>query len=256
MKSPFLIVFVLAVILILGYCQVTKEPASPKSELETSDQSESDPRLKKIKLVQNQPKANPPPPSQNSAQSSSPGFLPTSMESPQKFEVLQKSIQQLAGCLNMEVKPLNAADQFDFGSLYSSIGSDLGDVVMKLEEWSATDIRTPEGEIRRLYLEAPSEKSRARKLRYISMNRNGAQKDISLTNEQSTNPTDTLLASLEADGQVVSKSRSERIYFENGDSLLVVEKNGSIYSFQLPHDGKTFSCTGADQATSMQCQCR
>lgn len=184
-------------------------------------------------------------------------FLPTKMEDPQRFEVLQQNLKQMAVCLNMKVGALDAQAEFNFDYFSNLISEDLGDVVTQSEEWYATDIRTKAGEVRRIFVENATEGglNPHRKLKYSSLSPGGEQKELPLTPEQMTNPSDALLASLESDGDVVGRSMSRRIFFQNGDDLLLVERNGKIYSFQLPHDGKTFSCTGVD-GQAMKCQCK
>ncbi|HWU42086.1 MAG TPA: hypothetical protein VN132_01570, partial [Bdellovibrio sp.] len=95
-----------------------------------------------------------------------------------------------------------------------------------------------------------------RVLKYSTINANGSQTEIPISKEQSQNPTDTLIASLEGDGQITSKSMARKIYFQNGDDMSVVERNGHIYSFELAHDQKLFKCSGVDAASSINCSCK
>lgn len=186
------------------------------------------------------------------------GFLPTKMEDPKLFEGLQTNFKQMSVCLNMKMGPFSQGDDMNFETLNTIIAPDLGDIVTTTEDWSATDIKTNSGEIRRIFLRTnPSNDTEQTKtLNYYSIQPNGSQKEISLSKEQRTNPTDTLLASLEGDGQLVSKSVARKVYYQNGDDLSVVERNGRVYSFELAHDGKTFKCSGVDAAKTLNCNCK
>ncbi|MBV2169278.1 MAG: hypothetical protein KUL82_11290 [Bdellovibrio sp.] len=191
------------------------------------------------------------------ATSSASGFLPTQMEDAGKFEALQKHLKEMGQCLNMVVSPLDSQSEFNFETLNAAISADLGDVVTQSEEWSATDIRTKSGELRRIYIEnSPDIAAESqRTLKYYSL-QGGTQKELPLSKEQTTNPSEALVASLESDGELVGRSVSRRLYYQNGDDLLLVERNGKIYSLELPHDGKTFRCTGLDSAVTMKCECK
>lgn len=204
-------------------------------------------------------KATPPPPMDTAVPTgTAAGFLPTKMEDPQKFEAYQKHTQAMATCLNMKIQPLDPQAEINFDNFNKAISADLGDVVAQSDEWFTTDIRTPSGEVRRIYVENTNTASGepTRTLKYSVMEASGVQREIPLAAEQTNNPTDTLIATLESDGSIVGKANSRRIFYQNGDDLLLVERDGKIYSFELPHDGKIFSCTGADSAVTMSCTCK
>jgi hypothetical protein len=185
------------------------------------------------------------------------GFLPTKMEDPKLFESIQKNIKEMSTCLNMKIGPFIEHDEMNLHTLVNVMSPDLGDVVGSKEDWTVTDIKTSGGEIRRIFVQVSDESQGppVRTLKYFIMNPNG-QKEIPLSSEQSKNPTDTVMGSLEADGQLVGKSNAQRIYFQNGDDLSVVVRDGRIYGFELAHDQKTFKCTGFDSAGKMNCSCK
>lgn len=186
------------------------------------------------------------------------GFLPTQMEDPKRFELLQKSFKELAVCLKMTTGPFTQNDDMNFETLNTVIAPDLGEVVTTMDEWSATDIKTSSGEIRRIFIKNNSDTSTdsVRTLSYYAMQTDGSQKNLPLSKEQANNPSEALLASLESDGQLVSRSSARKIYYQNGDDLSVVEKNGQIYSFAVNHDQKNFGCTGADSSKTLSCHCK
>ena len=248
-KSPVAQISIVAAFAIVSYFAYSRfRQGTPGTA--TVDRAEQAPQL-----VAARAKAIVPPPT---AQGTEAGFLPTQMEDPARFEAIHKGLQDMSTCLNMKMAPLDPQSEFSYDTLMSVIAPDMGDVVMKNDEWFSTDIRTPQGEVRRLYLEIASnfENEGQRTLKYYSLSEGGGQKEIPLSPEQRNDPSDTLLASLESDGAVIGQAKSQRTFFENGDNLLTVETNGKIYSFQLPHDGKVFMCTGMDSARSMKCGCR
>jgi hypothetical protein len=92
-------------------------------------------------------------------------------------------------------------------------------------------------------------------LKYYSIGADGEQKELPLTEEQTNDPSETLVASLEADGTVISKSKSQRAFFQNGGNVLTVERNGKLYSFDVPYNEKRFRCEGIDAASTIKCNC-
>ncbi len=254
-RNAFILVGVVAVLLVISYCFF----GGPKSNNMPHDFPPELPNP-------TSPTANPAAhgePAAPEAASGEPavdanGFLPTKMEDPKRFELLQKNFKDMAVCLNMKIGPFTQNDEMNFETLNTIIAPDLGEVVTTTEDWSATDIKTNSGEIRRIFIKNnPNvEMDGNRTLKYYAMQANGSQKEIPLSKEQMANPSDTLIASLEADGQLVSKSSARKVYYQNGDDLSVVEKNGRIYSFELMHDGKTFKCLGADTAATLACHCK
>lgn len=185
------------------------------------------------------------------------GFLPTKMEDPKLFEFAQKNLKEMSVCLNMKMSAFAENEQMSLQVLENIISPDLGDIVATMEDWSATDIKTGAGEVRRIFIETKESANGEplRKLKYYSMS-SGGQKEIPLSKEQSSNPSDTVIGGLEADGQMIGKSVARKVYFQNGDDLSVVERDGRVYAFELAHDQKTFKCTGFDASASMSCSCK
>lgn len=206
------------------------------------------------------PRAVPPPPSV-SVQPSEPanGFLPTKMEDPDRFALIDKNLQAMSKCLNMKMNSLDSQAEFNFQSLNNVINPDFGAIVLQTEEWSATDLRTKSGEVRRIFIETPQNNSNdnpRRQLKYFSISADGQQTELTISEDLKLNPPESLISSLEADGELIGNSVSRRIYYENGDDLLLVERNGKIFSFELSHEGKTYSCSGMDATSTLACQCQ
>ncbi|KHD88955.1 MAG: hypothetical protein OM95_05665 [Bdellovibrio sp. ArHS] len=248
----FLIVAVLIALAIFFYLKPANTPEEPSVNPETMGTAapHSGARLNK---------AAPPPPMDAAVPTgTAAGFLPTQMEDPKKFAAYQRHLQEMASCLNMKISALDPQAEINFENFNAAISADLGDVVAQSDEWFTVDLKTPAGEVRRIYVENSGQPGgeASRTLKYSVMGPGGAQKEIPLAAEQANNPTDTLIASLESDGSIIGKANSRRIFYQNGDDLLLVERDGKMYSFELPHDGKVFTCTGADSAVTMSCSCK
>lgn len=255
-KSTLILSLIVALVLILSYCHFSKEESADMPEAPSEAMGALPPAPSEGASAATV-KASPPPMDLEGAAPAS-GFLPTEMEDPKKFALFQQKLKEMSVCLNMKINNLDSAVELNFDALNEAINPDLGEIVTQSEEWIATDIRTKSGELRRIYIEnMPNEElESARTLKYFSFAADGSHKEISLSKEQRANPSETLIASLESDGEIVGRSISRKIFYQNGDDLLLVEKNGKIFSFELSHDSANFRCTGADKASTFQCQCR
>lgn len=183
-------------------------------------------------------------------------FLPTQMEDPQLFTSLRKMVEDMNSCIGTQAK-FDENEDFSVDVLNNMVMPFLGEIVMTTHEWATSDIQTPEGEIRRIYLEYHEDivSDAVASLKYYSINSAGEQKEITLSDEQKMDPSETLIASLEADGSLIGRSRSQRMFYQSGGNVLIVERNGKLYSMDVPLNGKRFRCDGMDAAASLKCQC-
>lgn len=195
-----------------------------------------------------------PPPKESNEQEL--GFLSTETEDKKKFEVLDRSLKDLGACLQIKTGSLDKNDQISFDSFNNSMSADLGEVVNSTELWATTDLRTESGEVRRILIENNVDGSTSvGTLSYWSF-KNGTQTELPLSNEQRANPTDALIASLEADGKVFGGAMSRKIFYTNGGEVTLLEKNGQMAGLSVEHEGRTFRCENMDTADSTKCNCQ
>lgn len=244
------LIFISILLLVLSFCEFGKGPSGPFSIFRgslNSETSQESAHLTKASW----------PPVESSAKAAAPGFLPTRTESPEKFQAFKNALLDMGSCLNMQIGTPDPESEINFDYFNSLISSDLGEIVEENEEWTLTDLRTPDGEIRRIFVEnIPQDETKIQhNLRYFRVRADGELEEIPRTEEQATLPAETLMINLEKDGEVLARSRARRIFYQNGDGLLLVERNGKIYSLQLPHDEKIFKCLGADDPQTMKCSC-
>ncbi|MGE5085953.1 MAG: hypothetical protein ACM3MG_06590 [Bacillota bacterium] len=252
-KSAIVSVVILVIILVLSYCYFGKNSQNSTfpANMPPSDSSDNKAHSEQVAPPPNEDVAN-------SANTDAAGFLPTKMEDPERFDLIQKNIKDLGQCLHIQVGTFDKSEEFNFETLNELVAPDLGQVVHQEEEWSSTDIKTNSGEIRRIFIKSSGADTGSinRQLKYYAMNPLGGQKELPISKEQEFNPSETLIASLESDGQLVTKSLARKFFYQNGDDLNVVEKNGQIYSFGLGHEGAFFSCQGVDSAKTIRCVCK
>jgi hypothetical protein len=170
----------------------------------------------------------------------------------------QKSFQSMGQCFDTPIGGSQESVPSDFspGTLEQMISQTQGDIATQNEEWSSSDIRLPTGEVRRLLVQSftdDPESEVGKKLTYSTVTADGTVQEMPLSDDQKRNPSESLIASLESDGQVSSRSQAKRIFFQNGGDLFVTEKDGALVSYEYTVEGKTFRCSGLDSTPNCKC---
>lgn len=137
--------------------------------------------------------------------------------------------------------------------MLSSLQGDLGDPVIRSEDWTSTEIETPSQEKKLIKIETNYENEDiVKKLKYFNVTNEGLI-PIDLSDEQTTEPTSTFLASLESEGKVIKTEKSERVFYQNGEEVLYTESNGLIEFIEISRQGKTLKCPSLEKS---DCTCR
>lgn len=167
-----------------------------------------------------------------------------------------KALHDLSSCLAMKSEPLDGAEP-RLENWLSAIRGEMGDPVLQTEDWSSAEIETPEGEHRsiRVEMDYSGEDRIVRRVKYSKVGADGEPSElIPLSKEQSEEPSDTFLASLESDGKIVKRETAQRLYFGGGEEIVVTEKNGKIYELDMSRAGRTFKCRPFDPDPN-SCKC-
>jgi hypothetical protein len=166
-----------------------------------------------------------------------------------EFEVQARAnmglmLNKLAECTEIKNTVSESTAEPTLTSILDSVQSDLGEPVIRSEDWNTTEIKMPDGGSRLIRIETVYEDDDIiKKLKYYQV-----------TNQQTVNPSETFLASLEKEGEVASRERSERVFFQNGEEIMYIEKNGKIVSSEIIKAGKSLKCGDYGQKT-FRCQC-
>lgn len=167
-----------------------------------------------------------------------------------------KALHDLSSCLAMKSEPLDGAEP-RLENWLSAIRGEMGDPVLQTEDWSSAEIETPEGEHRsiRVEMDYSGEDRIVRRVKYSKVGADGEPgEQIPLSKEQSEEPSDTFLASLESDGKIVKRETAQRLYFGGGEEIVVTEKNGKVYELDMSRAGRTFKCRPFDPDPN-SCKC-
>lgn len=176
------------------------------------------------------------------------------MDDNQVREKFTQALHDMGTCLGVKALPPGNGLEPTLDNWMETIKGDLGEAVLQTEDWSTVDLTTSSGERRRIRVEMDySGADRiVRRVRYSRMS-GEAQEPIPLTTEQSEDPNETFLASLESDGQVSAREKAQRIYFGDGAEVVVTEKNGHIADITMNRSGRSFHCAPSEPEA---CKCQ
>ncbi|MNJ92802.1 hypothetical protein D3C87_104760 [compost metagenome] len=161
-----------------------------------------------------------------------------------RSEQFAQAMQEMAVCLNVRPPALEEGADVSLINVQDSLSEDFGGVIFQEDEWVTTDLRLPTGEVRRLFIQSAigDGDQLERRLKYYAVDSQGQLSELPLEEEQRVNPSEALLASLEADGEISSRSSSKKLFMQNGAEMHVAESQGQVYSFEVIFEGKTFRC--------------
>ncbi|MBL7543029.1 MAG: hypothetical protein JNL11_04395 [Bdellovibrionaceae bacterium] len=161
---------------------------------------------------------------------------------------------KLSECTEIKNSVAENNPEPNLSSILDSVQSELGEPVIRSEDWNATEIQLPDGTRRLIRIETVYEDDDiVKKVKYFQI-ADKAMLPLDLTPEQAVNPSETFIASLEKEGEVVVREHSERVFFQNGEEINYVEKNGRIMTSEIIRAGKSLKCGEYGQKT-FRCQC-
>ena len=152
-------------------------------------------------------------------------------------------LREIGQCLEIH-NSLNDSAKPTFAELQSSLASSLGEVIETSLDWKNVHISLPNGEKRRLRIEveADGEDAVHRQLQYYAVDAENLPVLINLPLEQTENPSDTFIASLENEGQITLQEEARRGAYLQGAELYYVERNGELSEIEMNYRGKSVRC--------------
>lgn len=165
-------------------------------------------------------------------------------------------LKQLGICLG--IQPQVDSDKIapTYENLLANLKPELGEVVVRMDDWVQQDLKYADGSMKRIRSETEYQDNGnpIKRIQLYKINAQGMPEMQPLNPDQSTDPSDEFLNSLRAEGQETLEEKGGRVYYQEGEELVLVERGGKIQSFSLTKGEKTFSCTETDSVTS-NCQC-
>lgn len=165
----------------------------------------------------------------------------------------QNAWQDMEACLDLGTAQIDSAGTVD--SWIIGLRTSLGEPVLQTEDWSEVELQTSSGERRRMHvgMDYSGDDRIVRRLTYEKYLADGSKEAIPLAPEQAIDPSDTIIATIESDGQALNRQRFQRIYFENGEEILVRELNGQAVDLEVNRGGRQFKCSGIGSAGRCEC---
>lgn len=173
--------------------------------------------------------------------------------SPKNFS---ERLKEISGCL--QLNNLSDVDLNDptLDNLMTSLKPALGEMVVLTDDWTQLDVEFSDGIVKKIRTEInyddPSDPTKY--LQVYRMNAEGFPEMETIDEKQALNPSREYLDSLVAGSNIVLEEKGGRAYFQNGEELAIVERNGSLDAISLNVKNKTVSCTNLMNKDS-SCQC-
>ncbi len=172
------------------------------------------------------------------------------------MKIFAEKLRDLGTCLETQNNVPGDELEPNLQTVVDSVRGEWGESVINTEDWMQIEMETPDGEKRRLRVEMDfdSDTQVQRKLRFMAVGKDGQTTPIPVPEDQAVEPSDSLIASLEAGNKVVVREKFERIYFQNGEEIVARQKDGQITELEINKGAKSFKCAKMNEPTA-ECQC-
>ena len=175
----------------------------------------------------------------------------------QVYKNFSEHLKTIGTCL--EIKNAVDSDKVDptYDNLVVSLRPALGEVVVQMDDWTQRDLRNAQGDRKRLRTESNYDNGAGtptKRVQLYKINEQGMPEMQAVDQEQSVNPSDAYIDSLKGDFETSLEEKGARAYYQEGEEVVMIERNGKLESVSITRNGKTASCTGLDSLKS-NCQC-
>lgn len=169
--------------------------------------------------------------------------------------LLGPHLRKIGECLQIN-NALNDQAELSFSELRASLRGDFGELTTQTLEWKNIHVTLPNGEKRRIRLEseAEGEEGSAMRLMYFGVDKEDLPVPIPLSDEQSLNPSESFIASLENEGTVTLREDAHHGFYSNGAEIFYSERNGALSELEISFEGKNVSCQDLQNPRST-CDC-
>lgn len=169
--------------------------------------------------------------------------------------LLGPHLRKIGECLGIN-NALNDSAELSFSAFDASVQNELGGLMEQNLDWKNIHLTLPNGEKRRIRMEveAVSEESSGMRLKYYGVDSEDLPVPLPLPEDQSLNPSETFVASLEGEGQITLREEARRGVYTKGSELYYVERNGALSELEIIHHGKSVKCQDL-QSPQGTCNC-
>ena len=181
---------------------------------------------------------------------------PAQAITPEQMQRFMFHIEQMEKCLRMPKGSVAGLSTAGSTELVEALKPQLGEVVVSLDDWEQFDYVDKTGTKKRVRVdfEYPDGATPNRRLSMFTVNEYGALEIDNLTNDQADNPNVAYIESLKEGVQLTADEKSMRVYFNQGEELVLSVKNGMIDSFSMSRADRAYNCVNMLTENSM-CTC-
>lgn len=178
-------------------------------------------------------------------------------------EVIKKrvsaQINYMNKCLGLSgARGAGASTEPTMETLMDQLRPAMGESVNQVEDWTQTEIVDIDGvrtRVRVDYDYAGAGAEPMRRLSIYKINAYGMPEIVSLTPDQADNPNEAYVHSLVEGKKVTGEEKSARLYFNNGEEVIVSMRNGYINTLNVTRGVRSFNCQNLDEERS-DCLCQ
>lgn len=165
-------------------------------------------------------------------------------------------LKAVGTCLKINPAIDHTSIEPTYDNLLVSLRPAIGELVVQMDDWTQLDLQNPDGTRRRIRTEVNYENPNepVKYVQLYNINEQGFPELQPVDAEKARNPTDDYINYLRGGANLIVDERGSRVYFQEGEEMILVERSGNIESFSLTKNGKTVSCTSLD-AVNSNCQC-
>ncbi len=174
---------------------------------------------------------------------SAPSLQPIVLNSNISLTSFKPYLRKIGECLQIK-NSLYDDNELNFATLQASLRDELGELIANNLDWRNVHISLPNGEKRRLRLEieGTGEEASGLRLRYYGVDKENLPIPLPLSQEQSMNPSNAFIASLESEGRITLQEEAHRGAYSKGAEIYYVERNGILSELELTYKGKSIKC--------------
>lgn len=155
------------------------------------------------------------------------------------------ALKAIANCFDINASTVPDAAEPTVTSVLEVLKPALGEMVVYYDDWDETVVSYPDGTRKRFRTEVSYEdvSKPTRYLMVYKLNPNGPPEMEDLDQQKTTNPNQDYIDSLKAGSNFGSEEKGGRAFFQDGEEMVVVEKNGQVDSISLTKRNKMLTCS-------------
>lgn len=146
-----------------------------------------------------------------------------------------KNLKSIVSCLGGDTRNIPDASEPNLTSLLDTLKPVIGDNVVYMDDWNEVVMDYSDGTKKKFRTEVSYEdvNNPTRYLMVYKMSPDGPPMLEDLDSSKTTNPSDDFVQYLKAGSSLEIEEKGGRVYFQNGEEMIAVEKDGKLESINM-----------------------